>query len=142
MLKDLAAYTHRVALSNHRLEKLEAGRVTFRSKDYADGHKPKRLTVAAEEFLRCFVQHGLPRGFVKVRHYGLLANRRRPERLAVGRRLLLVEAARAARPQGGAETLGVEPARQCCRPHCGGNHFLRLPLPADEVRPTVRSDSS
>jgi hypothetical protein len=83
VLKYLARYTHRVAISNHRLVNLEAGRVTFRYKDYADDHRHKTTTLSAEEFLRRFVQHVLPKGFVKVRHYGLLANGQRQEKLVV-----------------------------------------------------------
>jgi hypothetical protein len=90
VLKYLARYTHRVALSNRRLLALEDGRVTFRYKDYAHGHRQRTLTLDAAEFLRRFLQHVLPRGFVKIRHYGLLANRRREEKLTTCRRLLLV----------------------------------------------------
>ena len=61
VLKYLARYTHRVALSNSRLVALEGGRVTFRYQDYADGRKPRTMTLAAEEFLRRFVQHVLPK---------------------------------------------------------------------------------
>src|SRR5204862_8068817 len=89
VLKYLARYTHRVAISNHRLVKLEAGRVTFRYKDYADARKEKLLTLSAEEFLRRFVQHVLPKGFMKIRHYGLLASRRREARLHKARQLLM-----------------------------------------------------
>jgi hypothetical protein len=64
--------------------------VTFHYTDYADGHRPKTMTLDACEFLRRFVQHVLPHGFTKVRHYGLLANRFRQERLSACRRLLLV----------------------------------------------------
>jgi len=77
VLKYLARYTHRVAISNARLLALRDGRVTFRYKDYADDHKQKTMTLAAEEFLRRFVQHILPKSFVKIRHYGLLANAQR-----------------------------------------------------------------
>jgi len=88
VLKYLARYTHRVAISNQRLLSLADGRVTFRIKDYADGHRAKTLTLDAEEFLRRLVQHVLPRGFVKIRHYGLLANRRRQACLEQARLLL------------------------------------------------------
>jgi hypothetical protein len=83
VLRYLARYTHRVAISNHRLVKLEAGRVTFRYKDYADSRKEKLLTLSAEEFLRRFVLHVLPKGFMKVRHYGLLSSRQREARLHI-----------------------------------------------------------
>ena len=75
VLKYLARYTHRVAISNNRLLEVCDGRVTFAYKDYADARGRKAMTLAAGEFLRRFVQHVLPRGFVKIRHYGLLANR-------------------------------------------------------------------
>lgn len=89
VLKYLARYTHRVAISNHRLVKLEAGRVTFRYRDYADSRKEKLLTLSAAEFLRRFVTHVLPRGFMKIRHYGLLSSRQREARLRQARKLLL-----------------------------------------------------
>src|SRR5213082_1607555 len=92
VLKYLARYTHRVAISHHRLVRLEEGRETFRYKDYADARQKKLLTLSAEEFLRRFVQHVLPRGFMKIRHYGLLANRGRTERLALCRALLALVA--------------------------------------------------
>jgi Putative transposase/Transposase zinc-binding domain len=88
VLKYLARYTHRVAIGNSRLVKLEAGRVTFTYKDYADASKTKHMTLDGVEFLRRWVQHVLPRGFVKIRHYGLLANRSRVAKLAVCRQLL------------------------------------------------------
>jgi hypothetical protein len=63
-------------------------RVTFRWKDYAHGNKQRKMTLTATEFLRRFVQHILPRGFVRIRQYGFLANRCRAANLALGRRLL------------------------------------------------------
>ena len=89
VLKYLARYTHRVAIGNSRLVQLEGGRVTFAYKDYADASQTKAMTLDGVEFLRRWVQHVLPRGFVKIRHYGLLANRHRAEKLRVCRRLLL-----------------------------------------------------
>ena len=86
MLKYLARYTHRVAISNGRLLDLGHGRVTFRYKDYADARQHKTMTLTAEEFLRRFVQHVLPKQFVKIRHYGLLANAQRQARLDACRR--------------------------------------------------------
>ena len=141
VLKYLARYTHRVAISNSRLEKLDEGRVTFRYKDYADGGRTKRLTLDAEEFLRRFVQHVLPRAFVKVRHYGLLANGQRQARLSVCRRLLLVATVAAAVPN--AETVPIEPAQPRCCPECGGTRLSYRALPplpaASAARP---ADSS
>jgi hypothetical protein len=92
VLKYLARYVHRVAISNSRLREVTAEAVTFSYKDYRQGGGEKELTLAGEEFVRRFVQHVLPRGFVRVRHYGLLANRGREAKLAVCRRLLLVAA--------------------------------------------------
>jgi hypothetical protein len=88
VLKYLTGYTHRVALSNHRLVKLEDGHVTFTWKDYADGCRRKELTLDAVEFVRRFALHIIPKGLVRIRRYGLLAHRDRGERLALCRSLL------------------------------------------------------
>jgi len=114
VLKYLARYTHRVALSNHRLVKLEEGRVTFRYRDYADSRKEKLLTLSAEEFLRRFIMHVLPKGFMKIRHYGLLSSRQREARLQLARRLLLPKLAL----QGSASTT-IEPTESVRCPQCG-----------------------
>jgi hypothetical protein len=92
MLKYLAGYTHRVALSNHRLVRLEDDRVTFTWKDYADGCRRKEMTLDAVEFVRRFALHIVPRGLVRIRQYGLLAHRDRGHRLALCRSLLGVPA--------------------------------------------------
>jgi hypothetical protein len=88
VLKYLAGYTHRVAISNQRLLSLEAGQVTFRWKDYAHGSRPSTMTLPATEFIRRFLLHVLPSGFVRIRSYGFLANRHRAENLARCRELL------------------------------------------------------
>jgi hypothetical protein len=88
VLKYLAAYTHGVAITNHRLVSLEEGEVSFVWKDYAHGSKQRVMRLSAEEFLRRFCLHILPRGFVRIRHYGLLANRSRQGKLALCRHLL------------------------------------------------------
>jgi hypothetical protein len=88
VLKYLARYTHKAAISNHRLVDLADGRVSFRWKDYAHGGRPGILTLDSVEFVRRFLKHVLPSGFVRVRHYGLLANRHRQEKLARCRELL------------------------------------------------------
>ncbi len=77
VLNYLARYTHRVAISNHRLVAFQNDRVSFRWKDYAHGGKQKIMTVSADEFLRRFLVHVLPKGLVRIRHFGLFANRRR-----------------------------------------------------------------
>ena len=82
VLNYLARYTHRVAISNHRLVAFENDRVSFRWRDYAHGGKKKIMTVSAHEFLRRFLLHVLPGGLVRIRHFGLFANRRRSAALA------------------------------------------------------------
>ena len=88
VLKYLARYTHRVAISNRRLLSLTDGRVAFEWKDYADGNQTKTMTLEAVEFIRRFLLHVLPPGFVHLRHFGFLANRKRKEKLALCRSLL------------------------------------------------------
>jgi hypothetical protein len=121
VLKYLARYTHRVALSNRRLVSLEGEEVTFTAKDYAVEGKQRLVRLSAEEFLWRWVQHVLPMGFVKIRHYGLLANRGRTERLTVCRALLgLWSMAQAigSVPAAGTEESAVD--RRCC-PACGSS---------------------
>jgi hypothetical protein len=81
VLTYLARYTHRVALSNHRLVALANGQVTFRYKDYRRGHRLRTLTLDAVEFLRRLMLHVPPHGFHRLRHFGFLANRVRQEKL-------------------------------------------------------------
>jgi len=88
VLKYLARYTHRVAISNNRLVGYRDGQVTFRYKDYARQGVQRTMTLAAAEFIRRFLVHVLPDGFMRIRHYGFLANRHRTEKLATCRRLL------------------------------------------------------
>jgi hypothetical protein len=85
----LARYTHRVAISNHRLVAFHDDQVTFLWKDYAQGNKKKRMTLSSQEFLRRFLLHVLPRGFVRIRFFGFLANRCRATLLPQCRLLLL-----------------------------------------------------
>ncbi len=88
VLKYLARYTHRVAISNSRLTAMETGKVSFRWKDYADGNREKIMTLDACEFIRRFLMHVVPSGFMRIRHYGFLGNRYRQVKLALCRRLL------------------------------------------------------
>lgn len=135
VLKYLARYTHRVAISNSRIENVSDGRVTFRYKDYSDAHRSKAMTLSGVEFLRRFVQHVLPKGFVKVRHYGLLANRDRDARLAVCRRLLAVESLRARLMETPSpvrsERMAITPPRVVERvcPFCGSDRIECRALP-------------
>ena len=129
VLKYLARYTHRVAISNSRLVSLENGLVSFTYKDYADGNEQKTMTLDAIEFLRRFVQHVLPRGFVKMRHYGLLANRFREARLQACRRFLLVEVIAEAVRQSSGEPTELEPPKERCCEKCGSRRLECVPLP-------------
>jgi hypothetical protein len=88
VLRYLGRYTHRVAISNHRLLAFDGERVTFSYKDYAHGNARRTMTLTAMEFLRRFVQHILPRGFVRIRQSGFLANTCRSARIAVARSVL------------------------------------------------------
>src|ERR1700752_2182582 len=94
VLRYLGRYTHRVAISNHRLLAFDQERVTFRWKDYARGGKQGQMTLPATEFLRRFFLHVLPKGFVRIRHFGFLANRFRACRLALSRQLLASSSAK------------------------------------------------
>ena len=85
VLAYLGRYTHRTAISNERLLACENGEVRFRWRDYAHGNKVKVMRLPVEEFIRRFLLHVLPKGFMRIRHYGLLANRHRTEHLAACR---------------------------------------------------------
>lgn len=120
--KYLAPYIFRVAISNHRIIKLENGQVTFKYKDSAS--KQIRLaTVTAEEFIRRFLQHVLPERFVKVRYYGLLSPVHRPL-LEQARQLLSATTSKLNR----AEIKPTEPLAVLSCPHCGGPLTLLSPL--------------
>lgn len=93
VLQYLGRYTHRVAISNERLLGFDAQSVTFRFRDSAHGNRRKLLTLPIEQFIGRFLLHVLPKGFVRIRHYGLLANRTKAQKLAAARALLEVPAA-------------------------------------------------
>jgi len=88
VLKYLARYTHRVAISNQRLVDLRDDQITFRVKNRAKDNRKRTITVSATEFVRRFLLHTLPRGFVRIRHYGFIANCVRQQRLTLVRKLL------------------------------------------------------
>lgn len=92
VLKYLSRYTHRVAIANRRLLFVGDGIVRFVWKDYADQNAHKEMTLPAAEFLRRFLLHVVPRGFMRIRHYGILANRHREQKLARCREVLGVAA--------------------------------------------------
>jgi Putative transposase/Transposase zinc-binding domain len=88
VLNYLGRYTHRVAISNHRLTQLKDGQISFAYKDYKHEHQQKVMTLSAEEFLRRFLLHVLPDSFQRIRYYGLFGNRHRSQNLARCRELL------------------------------------------------------
>jgi hypothetical protein len=88
VLAYLGAYTHRIAISNHRILSIQQNRVAFRYRDSTDANKQKVMQLDVPEFIRRFLLHVLPKGFVRIRHYGLLANRNRKQKIARCRDLL------------------------------------------------------
>jgi len=88
LLEYLGRYTHRIAIGNHRILKVKDGEVFFLWRDYADGKKKKIMRLEVSEFIRRFLLHVLPEGFVKIRYYGLLANRKSNTTLSHCRKLL------------------------------------------------------
>ena len=88
VLQYLARYTHRVAISNHRILSVTESAVRFRWKDYANHHKKRTMTLTGSEFLRRFLQHVLPKSFPRIRYFGWLANRKRGSLLQLCRVML------------------------------------------------------
>lgn len=82
----LGRYTHRIAISNHRIVSINKDSITFRVRDYQDKNRKKTVTLKAAEFIRRFFMHILPKGFVKIQHYGLLANRNKQTKLKLCRK--------------------------------------------------------
>ena len=135
----LGRYTHRVAISNHRLRNVEDGQVTFQYKQYRaeDSQKVREMTVSAEEFIRRFLLHTLPPGFQRIRHYGLLASRPKQGNLALCRQFLQ---ASAVEPRPEPETKQavrdrlLAPLLHC--PHCRIGILVRIRfLPSATGRP-------
>lgn len=131
VLAYLARYTHRVAISNPRLVRLDDDRVTFAYKDYSQGGRAREMTLPAEEFIRRFLLHVLPESFVRIRYFGLLSNRHRKRNLARCRELLagelLAEMETTAAPEDWRARLmrltGRDPT--VC-PVCGQGHLRRI----------------
>jgi rubredoxin len=119
VLHYLARYTHRVAISNHRLLSVSDSEVAFRWKDYAHGSKQRTMTLSPEEFLRRFVQHVLPRGFPRIRYFGWLANRARKELLPLCRSLLHQPPPETDTSPGTDAAFAKQPATWPC-PRCQG----------------------
>jgi hypothetical protein len=142
VLKYLARSTHRAAINNHRLLDLRDGRVTFRYKDYARGGERRTMELTAAEFLRRFLQHVLPRGFVRIRSYGFLANRDRRQKRAACRERLAAAPAAAVTPEAASPAVPLGPAPavtgvRCANvcPVCGVGRMVVIgELPAEVPR--------
>jgi hypothetical protein len=138
VFKYLGLYTHKVAISNHRLQSMADGKVTFLARDNANPGKKRSVTVSADEFIRRFLRHILPHRFVKIRHYGLMAPRNAKTKLELARTLITKAEPLDGDPHGHAEPLpegstwqtillritGIDLAK--C-PSCGGT-LTRHPL--------------
>jgi hypothetical protein len=125
VLQYLSRYTHRVAIANSRLVFVGNGVVRFRYTDYAAGGVTKVMELTAEEFLRRFLLHVVPTGFVRIRHYGLLANRTRQEKLTRARQLLALATTTPLLPVGSALASAPSPAPTVVVPcpHCAGTDW-------------------
>ena len=144
VLEYLGRYTHRVAISNRRLLSLENGQVSFGWKDYRDGGKSKVMTVAADEFIRRFLQHALPPGFQHIRYYGFLANCHRAAKLTLCRQLLATACSLLLpQPADCRDFLAAltRTNRRLC-PRCGKATLIRLQFPPGHVPIPLRLDSS
>ena len=132
VLRYLGAYTHRVAISNSRLVALSEGNVTFRWRDSAHGNKKRLMTLPVDEFLRRFLLHLLPRGFMRIRNFGFLANRRRAEFLPLCFRLL--------QPSDQPAADATSPPR-CPFTRCGNVRFAAEPCRLSSASPPRNSSS-
>jgi putative transposase/transposase-like zinc-binding protein len=131
VLQYLGRYTHRVAISNHRLVSFADGQVTFRWRDSADGNKQKLLPLSVNEFLTRFLLHILPQGFVRIRHFGFLANRRRSTFLPLCFQLL----GTTLEPPAEEHPSSTEDAADLYRcPKCGGPMKIIERLTAAEIQ--------
>jgi hypothetical protein len=134
VLKYLARYTHRVAISNQRVLSLEDGKVTFRYKDYAHGDRQRTMRLDAVEFIRRFLLHVLPKGFVRIRYYGFLANSQRKNKLALIRQLLGTPVPPPAdTSHQGTSTIGEDELELC--PECKQGRMRRV----DTIPPTTQT---
>ena len=134
VLRYLARYTHRVAISDRRLLELKDGQVRFQYKDYANGQQSKTMILSSSEFIRRFLMHTLPSRFVRIRYYGFLANRFRKQRLDQCRILLGMRSASShVSAQHSPDDLDELQARPKC-PACGGGRILIVDIPAIPTR--------
>jgi hypothetical protein len=131
VLHYLGRYTHRVAISNHRLVSLADGQVTFRWRDSAHNNEQKLMPLSLDEFLRRFLLHLLPKGFVRIRNFGFLANRRRATLLPLCLHLL----GSAQEPQAGQHASSINDSSDFWRcPNCGEPMKIVERLTAAEIQ--------
>jgi len=128
VLQYLGRYTHRVAISNHRLVSFADGKVTFRWRDSAHNNEQKLLPLSLDEFLRRFLLHLLPEGFVRIRNFGFLANRKRATTLPLCFQLL------SAAPPTDQEVSTSGPSDLWSCPKCGGPMMIVERLTAAEIQ--------
>jgi hypothetical protein len=143
VLSYLGRYTHRVAIANHRLVSFEHGEVRFRWRDYADGNKSKIMALTGVEFMRRFLLHTLPSGFVRIRHYGLLGNRCRRAKLARCRILLAQPALESVPAPESAEAMmlrltGID-IHRCPHCHKGRLRLVMVLAPGTPARPAPKA---
>src|SRR4029077_15765127 len=136
VLNYLGRYTHRVAISNHRLLSFDDGQVTFRWRDSAHNNEQKLMTLSLGEFLRRFLLHLLPKSFVRIRHFGFLSSRRRAQLLPLC--LASLDSASAQTETGTSPVQGMSPSWVC--PKCGGPMVIveRLTAAQIQLRPHPR----
>jgi len=134
VLRYLGAYTHRVAISNRRLVAFEDGKVTFRWRDSAHKNKKRLLTLPVDEFLRRFLLHVLPRGFVRIRHFGFLAGRRRGALVPLCKQLLSTGTSTTLDPGSSRTDPPSMPAPLWSCPLCGGPMILTERLTARQIK--------
>src|SRR5438105_2688851 len=130
VLHYLGRYTHRVAISNHRLLSFDDGQVTFRWRDSAHNNEQKLMTLSLDEFLRRFLLHLLPKGFVRIRHFGFLANRRRAQLLPLC--FAALDSARAQTETATSTTQNT--SRNWICPKCGGPMIVIEKLSAAQIQ--------
>jgi predicted RNA-binding Zn-ribbon protein involved in translation (DUF1610 family) len=140
VLRYLGRYTHRVAISNHRLLAFEQERVTFRWKNYAHGGKQGQMALVATEFLRRFFLHVLPKGFVRIRHFGFLVNRSRASSLELCRQLLASSSSAPA--ETGTCQIPSESSTLWHCPRCGAAMIVIQRFTAAELSTCAYFDSS
>jgi hypothetical protein len=138
LLDYLGRYTHRTAISNHRILSCQQGEVRYRYRDRRDSDRLKIDVLSADEFLRRFLQHVLPDRFLRIRHYGLLANRDKQKRLAQCRELLGARLPQAdEQPQTAAEWMRILLGIDILSCPCCGGQLCREPLPRSAVSPVT-----